>query len=578
MEDFAGTGAMALAVVGGLGIFMLGMKYMSEGMQAVAGNSLRRMISLVTDNRVMAVGTGTAVTLLVQSSTITTVIVVGLVNAGLMQLHQSIGVIIGANIGTTITGWILIMKIGAYGLPILGAAALVYLFSKKEKLRFIAMAIMGLGMIFFGLEVMKDGFAPMKDIPAFMEAFEWFRADTYWGVLKCVIVGCLVTFLVQSSSATLGITIGLAATGVIPFPTAAALILGENIGTTITVVIASIGANTNAKRTALAHILFNVFGVLWITLIFQWYVRGIAGILEGMHDVNLMVDTFAAAPDPVRFGAIITAGIAMTHTGFNVANTLLFLPFLRPYARLLERVVPDPRVKEVSRLKHLEARGVSAPVLGVEQSRGEVVQMGRAAVKMSDWLRQLAYNGPHDERLIQKTFHREEVLDNMHEEIVTFVSDVLDATVPHSIAEEGQHQLRIAHEYEAIGDRIASLLKSFLRLREETLELPGNQVEELIQLHDLVARFLGEVTEAYSHREVIEDAAARTMNAAVHREVRRLQDEHLARMTAEPVNPKMTLIVNAILTDYRRIRAHVLNIHEAAMEGSRSAAGPFRRT
>jgi phosphate:Na+ symporter len=481
MESFAGTGAMAMVALGGLGIFMLGMKYMSEGMQAVAGNSLRRMISLVTDNRLMATGAGTGVTLLIQSSTVTTVIVVGLVNAGLMQLHQAIGVIMGANIGTTITGWILILKIGEYGLPILGAAALVYLFSRRDLPRFIAMAVMGLGMIFFGLELMKNGFAPMRDVPGFMDALEWIRADTYMGLLRCILIGCLLTFLVQSSSAALGIVIGLAATGVIPFPTAAALVLGENIGTTITVVIASIGTNTSAKRTALAHILFNVFGVLWITLVFQWYVRAIAAVLEGMHGVDLMTMTMADVADPLRFGAIVTAGIAITHTGFNVTNTMLFLPFVRPYARLLERLVPDPRVKEVAHLKHLDARGVSAPVLGVEQSRGEVIQMGRGAVKMTGWIRQLAFNGPREEPLIQKTFHREEVLDNMHEEIVAFLTDLLDGTVPHSIAQEGRRQLRIAHEYESVGDRLASILKGYERLHDEKLELPADHHEELFR-------------------------------------------------------------------------------------------------
>src|SRR5690606_9237789 len=172
-----GTGlTIAMSVIGGLGIFMLGMKHMSEGMQAVAGNSLRRMISLVTNNPVLATAAGTAVTLLVQSSSVTTVIVVGLANAGLMQLHQAVGVIMGANIGTTITGWILVLQIGRYGLPILGAAAMVYRFARGDRPRFIAMAIMGMGMVFFGLELMKDGFAPMKDMPSFVEAFAWFDA------------------------------------------------------------------------------------------------------------------------------------------------------------------------------------------------------------------------------------------------------------------------------------------------------------------------------------------------------------------------------------------------------------------
>jgi phosphate:Na+ symporter len=291
----AATIPMAMAVVGGLGIFMLGMKYMSEGMQAVAGNSLRRMISLVTDNRLLATGAGTAVTVLVQSSTVTTVIIVGLVNAGLMQLHQAIGVIMGANIGTTITGWILVLKVGKYGLPILGIAALVYLFARRDRPRFVAMAIMGLGMVFFGLELMKDGFAPMKDMPVFTEAFAWFAADTYAGVLKCVAVGCLLTLMVQSSSATLGITIGLAATGVIPFTTAAALVLGENIGTTVTVLLASIGGTTVAKRASWAHVLFNVFGVAWITLIFQWYIRLVAGVVERVHGADPLTITLACS-------------------------------------------------------------------------------------------------------------------------------------------------------------------------------------------------------------------------------------------------------------------------------------------
>jgi phosphate:Na+ symporter len=563
-ETLGSVLTMAMAVVGGLGIFMLGMKYMSEGMQAVAGNSLRRMISLVTDNRFMAVATGTGVTVLVQSSTITTVIVVGLANAGLTQLHQAIGVIIGANIGTTITGWILILKIGKYGLPILGVAALVYLFARGDRLKFISMAVMGLGMIFFGLELMKDGFAPMAEIPMFVDAFAWFQADSYLGVLRAVLVGCVLTFLVQSSSATLAITIGLAATGVIPFTTAAALILGENIGTTITVLIASIGANTNAKRTAYAHVLFNVSGVFWITLVFQWYVRGVAGLVEAVHGQNPMTMTMLDA-GPIAYGAVITAGIALTHTGFNVANTLLFLPFLRSYARLLERLVPGPGVKEVRHLKHLDPRAVSAPVLGIEQSRGEVTKMGEGTVKMTDWIRQLAFDGPVDERLAQKVFHREEVLDNVQSEIVSFLTDLLDATVPHSIAEEGRRQLRIAHEYESMSDRLASILRRYTKLREMKLEIPPEQKAGLLEIHSAVSDFLREVTEGYAMRTPVPDARARSVNAHITQLIRRVRDEHLQLMVDSPVSPQLTMNITTILTDYRRVRAHTLNVHEATL-------------
>jgi len=547
------------------------MKYMSEGMQAVAGNSLRRMISLVTDNRLMATGVGTTVTVLVQSSTITTVIVVGLVNASLMQLHQAVGVILGANIGTTITGWILVLKIGKYGLPILGIAALFYLFSRRDRLRFIAMSIMGLGMVFFGLELMKDGFAPMKDIPVFVEAFAWFQADSYLGVMKAVLVGCVLTFLVQSSSATLAITIGLAATGVIPFTTAAALVLGENIGTTITVMIASIGANVNAKRASYAHVLFNVFGVLWITAVFPFYIRLVAGFIEGVHGTDPMTMALADFADPLAYAAVMTAGIALTHTGFNVMNTLLFLPFLGPYTRLLERIVPDPAVKEVARLKHLDARAVSAPVLGVEQSRGEVIKMGRQVVRMMEGIHAIAADGEPDKKAVRKVIRREEVLDNMQQEVVTFLTEVLDASVPYAIAEEGQQQLRIAHEYESMGDRLASVLKGYLKLRDQKLVLPDGQREELLALHDAVMGFLRDVTTAYEGRRALDPEEAQAASSAITRQVKQLRDAHLRRMVETPVDPKLSLIYTNLLTDYRRVRAHTMNVHEAT-EGIHAAA------
>jgi phosphate:Na+ symporter len=564
---------MLMSVVGGLGIFMLGMKYMSEGMQAVAGKSLRRMISLVTNNRLTATATGTGVTVLVQSSTVSTVIVIGLVNAGLMQLHQAVGVIFGANIGTTITGWILVLKIGAWGLPILGVSALVHIFSRRDRVRFISMAIMGLGMAFFGLELMKDGFAPMKDMPVFVEAFAWFDAGTYPGILKAALVGMVLTFLVQSSSATLGITIGLAATGVIPFTTAAALVLGENVGTTITIVLASIGGNINAKRTAAAHVLFNLIGMLWIITVFPLYIRLVSAIVQGVHGTDPMTMTLASVGDPVVFGAVMTGAIALTHSGFNVTNTLMFLPFIKPFTRLLVRIFPDPPVKEVAQLRHIDARGVASPVLGVEQSRGEVVAMGRGVMKMSDWIRQVAYTGPQDPDLEEKIFHREEVLDKIQQEIVTFLTEALDASVPVAIAAEGRQQLRLAHEYESVSDRQASILRAIRKLRDQALLLSPAQVEELLALHDQVGSFLAEVTEAYADGKPMPDDLARERHESLKKVIRGLRNRHLQQMTEERVPPGLSLIYTGILTDYRRIRAHTLNIHEATMEVAQVQAG-----
>ena len=260
---------MVFHVVGGLGIFLLGMKYMQQGLQVVAGDSIRRMINAVTANRFLAVGIGLFITTLVQSSSVTSVMVIGLVNSELMALTGAIGVIIGANIGTTITGWILALKIGQYGLPLLGLAAFGWLFIKGERLRYSALAMLGIGMVFFGLELMKDGFEPVSDLPEFASMFQLFEATDYLGVLKSALVGCGVTLVIQSSSATLGMTIALANTGVIDFQTAGAVVLGTNVGTTVTAYLASLGADDiNAKRTAYFHILFNVAGVAAITALF----------------------------------------------------------------------------------------------------------------------------------------------------------------------------------------------------------------------------------------------------------------------------------------------------------------------
>jgi len=323
---------LAFTVIGGLGIFLLGMKSMSDGLQAIAGQGLRRMIALVTDNRIMATGAGVIATMVVQSSSITTVMVVGFVNSGFMMLSQAIGVIMGANIGTTFTGWILVLKIGKYGLPIMGIGIFVYLFSKHEKIRFFALFATGLGMVFFGLETMKDGFTMVKNLPEFESWFHEFDASTYFGVLKCAAVGCILTFIVQSSSATLGITIGLAQIQIIPFETAAALVLGENIGTTITAWLASFGATTNAKRAAYFHVLFNLVGVAWITAVFQWYlpiVESIVGTDPSTGEINN-----------------ITTGIATVHTGFNVVNTLVFLPFSTILANLLVKHFPKNLIRK----------------------------------------------------------------------------------------------------------------------------------------------------------------------------------------------------------------------------------------
>tara|TARA_B100000809_G_scaffold212078_1_gene215937 strand:- start:1385 stop:3412 length:2028 start_codon:yes stop_codon:yes gene_type:complete len=554
---------MAFAVIGGLGLFLLGMKNMSDGMQAVAGHRLRRMIGAITDNRFIAVVTGLTVTCLVQSSSITTVLVVGFVNSGLMMLHQAIGVIMGANIGTTITGWILVLKIGKWGLPILGVSAFLFLFSRSERVRYLAMTFMGLGMIFFGLELMKNGFKPMRGYPSFEAAFEWFHADSYFGILKCAAIGCVLTFLVQSSSATLGITIGLAAVGAIPFTTAAALVLGENVGTTITAWLASIGATTNAKRAAYFHVLFNLIGVAWITAMFHVAMQFVSFIIESSFGVNPIGIQLSDVGDPAKFAALVTAGIAMTHTTFNITNTIIFLPFVRQFAQLLERIIPDRGVKEVPHLAYLDVRMVETPAIGIQQSLDEIVRMSDTVTGMMVSLKELSSGDSMDEKSKTRLFEREEALDLEQKEITEFLGQLLSGHVPHDVTEEGTRQLRLADELESVSDYIVNILKLRLKMMQEKMKLSDEEHAELTALHDKIADYL---VFLFSHlRTPSADVLMRanTDGDAITHLMKDSRERHLGRVAAQHVSPLQSLIYTDMLTGYRKIKDHGYNIAEA---------------
>jgi phosphate:Na+ symporter len=534
------------------------MKNLSEGLQAVAGNGLRRMISVVTNNRLMATGVGVLVTMLVQSSSITTVMVVGFVNSGFMTLTQAVGVIMGANIGTTITGWILVLKIGKYGLPMAGAAAFFYLFAKRDRLRYMALAIMGLGLVFLGLELMKDGFAIIKELPEFEAWFKAFNAQTYFGVLKCALVGCVLTFIVQSSSATLGITIGLAQIGVIQFETAAALVLGENIGTTITAWLASFGSNTNAKRAAYFHILFNLLGVAWITAAFPAYLMLVRRVVAGDATADMSLGSVSAAE--------ITAGIAAAHTGFNVTNTIVFLPLAGYLASLLQRLIPDKTVSvdEKEHLTNLDIRMLESPVVAVEQSRVEVLRMADACKKMMVWLKELLQCDTPDEELTKKILNMEEEQDAMQSEIVTFMSNLLVGNVPHDVVNEARRQLRMADEYESISDCIASVLKANRHLRRHELRLPDVQQAELLELHDMVADYLDQVSQYYEKWGRANVAVELLpQGEAITKHAKSLYKRLLAVAPEEQIEARSMVAYNRAVAAYRRIRDHLVNIAEA---------------
>lgn len=547
---------LILELIGGLGIFLLGMKNMSDGMQAVAGNSLRRLIGSITKNRLFATMAGVLVTCIVQSSSITSVMVVGFVNSGVMALSQAVGVIMGANVGTTITGWILVLKVGKYGLPLLGAAAFTYLFAKSDRWRYWAMFLMGIGMVFFGLEIMKDACAIIKEVPGFEAWFARFQADSYLGVLKCAMVGCVMTMLVQSSSATLAITISLASQGVITYPTAAALILGENIGTTITAMLASLGATTNARRAAYFHVIFNLAGVFWITLIFEPYIALIQNIVGGDVSREVMVEGVRTYPH-------VIAAIAATHSVFNIANTLLFMPWVRPIVKLLEWLVPDRPYKEKPRLTDLDVRILETPLLALEQSHKEVLKMGDGCLKMLDWCLELMNQDEPDKDLGDRLRQRERVLDSVQDEVTEFVTGLMASNVSLSTAEEGGQQLRVADEYESISDYIVNLDKFDRKLRRDGLRFSADQRDDLGRLNRQVTEYVKAIHEALMTGDRNIEVATESAWKRIRTNVKSLRRKHLDQLSNESMPPAMSVAFMAALNAYMRVRDHAQNIAEA---------------
>jgi phosphate:Na+ symporter len=556
------NGELVLSVVrtvlGGLGIFLLGMKYMSEGLQAVSGERLRKIITVATDNRIMGMLVGLSVTCIIQSSSVTTVMVVGLVNSAMMTLTQAIGVIFGANIGTTITAWILTLKISQYGLPLLGLAAFFFLFPKNERVRYTGMTLMGIGMIFFGLELMTAGFKPLRALPEFVQWFHSFEATSYPGVLKCVAVGCILTMIVQSSSATVGITMGLASTGMINFETAGALVLGENIGTTITAWLASLGASTNAKRAAYAHIFFNTLGVAWITTIALPFYFPLIGRFIG-HDPNTLVVLENGEPSY----PYIMAAIAAVHTGFNVANTLLFLPFVKQLARFVSLLVPEKQAEgEVPHLTHLDTRIFDTPAISIMRSSKQILFMADSNETMFEKLAVVLESGKPNEELEQTIFHSERVLDNVQKEIMLFLGELLGGHVPHEVTEKVRGQIRMADEYESVSDYAAAVLKGLRKLRANKLRFSPEGHEELKNLNRLALDYLRQVGAAVRAENPQAARELLPVSTEISHVIKEYRQHHITRLTAGKVSPLSSLVYTDLLNSYRRINDHALNIAE----------------
>ena len=535
---------IAFNVLGGLGIFLFGMDSMSSGMQKLAGQRLKKILALLTTNRVVAILMGMLVTMLVQSSSVSTVMTIGFVNASLLTLKQALGVISGANIGTTITGWILVLNIGKYGLPMVGAGAILYMFLKGEKAKTRALTFMGLGMIFLGLQLMSNGLKPVRSMPEFVRLFSLFSADSYFGVLKVAFVGALITAIVQSSSATLGITITLAVQGLIDYPTAVALVLGENVGTTITAFLATLNANANAKRAAYAHTIINTIGVIWVTGIFPYYLDFLSNF--GSPETN------------------ITMAIATAHTMFNVSNVIIFTPFIGILADFLTKIVKDDE-KTSERITHIDELMLKTPSVVVGQTKTEVLTMGKNISEMFSTLKDIYQsNRSISEDEVKRMRKIEDDLDIYQKEITTANFIILNnKNITDNLKIDTKNNLEVCDEYETISDYLMRIISSLKRLQDNSIPLTEEEKNTLSTMNKDTEELFRNINTAYAtkNKEMmirsIEKANAITENYRI------AKDKHLVNAGChETPIAMLTTSYMDTLNYYRRVRDHIYNIIE----------------
>lgn len=548
-------------IIGSLGLFLYGIKLLSEGLQKTAGNRLKSVLRLMTKNRFVSVMTGIIITILIQSSSATTVMVVSFVNAGLMDLFQAIGVILGANIGTTFTGWIVALlgfKMDISTLALFSIAIGVpMMFSKKSNIRELADIMLGFGLLFLGLNFMQHS---MPDLSGNVEALEFlsrFNKDSLLMILTCVLIGTAVTVVVQSSAAAMTMTLTMAFNGWLGVTASAALILGSNIGTTITAYLASIGTSTTAKRAALAHILFNVTGS-FLAVIF------LKPLLLLVNALTLK-DIYSLSPEALA--QQLPLFLAMFHTVFNVLNTILFFPFVRQYANLIEKLVPpkDEYDEGTYHFKYIGGTFIDSPELYMITIRDEIQKMANLACNMLTRYRNM-FNNPdaNMEADVQAMKHDEEYADQMQEQLSDFCVHLLQDSQTPTNASSLNCLIRVMDELESVTDSCYNLVMLGQKRYQQNWTFDAETDDELRQYQTLVQEFL----------DYVRDRMDRTLTKAEMQKANEFEEQintwrnHLtnlvqARLSIEKADVRKELLILEKIRHLEHIGDYCTNIAEA---------------
>ena len=551
-------------LAGGLGLFLYGMKFMGDELERAAGKSLRNLLEVLTRNRFLGLLVGLVFTMLIQSSSATSVMVIGFVNAGLMNMYQACGVLLGANIGTTITAQLIAFKLSDVAPVILLIGAAMYMFIKKTSLRQIGGVVMGFGMLFVGLDLMSDAMAPLKDMPevaAFMSQF----SNPVLGIL----VGVAVTALIQSSSASVGILQALSATGAVSYAAAIPIIMGQNIGTTVTAMLSSIGTNKNARRAAVVHLLFNVIGVVVLLTVF-------------------CIVRAAFAPALLNESATM-AGIAVTHSVFNVLCTAMLLPAGGLLEKLACRIVPDDPQTQGEKTTELDERLLPTPSLALRQSRAVAREMADCAVRaLNNALTALDHNTPE---LAQSIRDDEELCDHYEDILGTYLVKLSTQKMGRDESEEATELLKTIGDFERISDHAVNILSSAEEMEQKGLTFSGSALNELAILTSAIREILSLSLKSFSSQDVALAQQVEPLEQVIDTLKEQMRTRHILRMQQGHCSIEAGFVLSDLLTDLERTsdhcsniagcvidaRAHNLNLHETLRQ-AKTADGSFQQT
>ena len=552
-----------LTLIGALGFFIYGMKVMSDGIQKVAGSRMRSILSKMTSNRFLGIITGFLITALLQSSSATTVMIVSFVNAGLLSLVESIGVIMGANIGTTITAWLISLlgfkvKISAIALPII-AIGLPMMFSSKANIRSWAEVFIGFALLFMGLDELKNSVPDLKQNPEFLSFLSSYADMGIFSTIVFIGVGTLLTLVVQSSSAAMALTLVMCYEGYIPFELAAAMVLGENIGTTITANLAALVGNVHAKRAARAHFIFNIFGVIWMIFALQFFVKNID---------SYMISNMGLSPLSVVGESIaVPIGLSIFHTTFNILNVLLLVWFVPLISRTVIRMQPSKgEIDEEFHLEHIGGGLMQTAELSVLEAKKEVIKFGEITSRLFNMIPELMIETDNKkfDRLMRRIKKYEDITDKMEVEIANYLTKSAQGEMSDAASLKVRSMISIINDMERIGDICYQISITLERKNEQKTNFT-------IELRNSLDKIMNEIVKAFgimnnnlnSDYSQVSITDANEAEATINKMRNQLRKSYLEKIEKGDFDIQTGMIYYNIIHALEKVGDHIFNVTEA---------------